>query len=48
MFRFENLEVWKRAGDLAMPLFELADELEAKKAVPFRGTIAGRCIVDPE
>lgn len=35
MFRFENLEIWKRAGDLAMPLFELADELEEKKRYRF-------------
>lgn len=35
MFRFENLEIWKRAGDIAMPLFELADDLENKKCHRF-------------
>jgi len=44
MFRFEHLEIWKREGDVAMPLFDLADELE-EKTLPLRRTIAGRCAV---
>ena len=34
-FRFEDLEVWRRAAQLTGPLFRLADALEAQKKYRF-------------
>lgn len=34
-FRFENMEIWQRAVDLSMPVFDIADELEAKRKYRF-------------
>ena len=30
-FRFQNLEIWKRAGDLALQLFKVADDFDARR-----------------
>ncbi len=35
VFRFENLEIWQRAADLDLPLFELADRLDSLKFFRF-------------
>ena len=35
MFRFENLEIWKRSIELTDRLFDLADALEAKHQYRF-------------
>lgn len=34
-FRFENMEVWQRAADVSMPLFDLAEALDARKYFRF-------------
>ena len=34
-FRFENMEVWQRAAELSMPLFDLAETLDARKYFRF-------------
>lgn len=40
-FRFENLEIWQRSVDLASDLFDIADELEAKKRYRFAEQLRG-------
>jgi len=35
MFRFEGLEIWKRAIEIAEKLLDIADELEARKLFRF-------------
>jgi len=35
VFRFENFEIWQRAADLDLPLFELADRLDRLKLFRF-------------
>ena len=35
MFRFENLEIWKKAIEIAEELLDIADQLEAKKLFRF-------------
>ena len=35
MFRFESLEIWQRAADLDLPLFELADQLDTLRLFRF-------------
>ena len=35
MFRFQDLEVWKRAADLSIPLFKLADQLDKSRKYRF-------------
>ena len=34
-FRFENLDIWKKAVEIAMKLFDIADELEKKHLYRF-------------
>ena len=34
-FRFENMEVWQRAAEVSMPLFDLAETLDARKYFRF-------------
>jgi four helix bundle protein len=34
-FRFENMEIWQRAADVSMPLFDLAEALDARKYFRF-------------
>jgi len=40
-FRFQNLEIWKEAIEIAMILFDIADELEAKKLWRFADQCRG-------
>ena len=40
-FRFEDLEIWKEAIRIAMELFDIADELEAKKLWRFADQTRG-------
>ncbi|NWF52052.1 MAG: four helix bundle protein [Nitrospirae bacterium] len=35
MFRFENLEIWKKSIEITKKLFDIADELERKKLYKF-------------
>ena len=41
MFRFENLEIWKRSIELAERLFDIADDLERKKLYRFADQLRG-------
>ena len=34
-FRFQDFEIWKRAADLSMTLFKVADELDRRKLYRF-------------
>jgi len=40
-FRFENLEIWQRAVEVARKLFRLADALEKRKLYRFADQIRG-------
>ena len=40
-FRFEKLDIWKRAIEIAMELFNIADELEKKHLYRFAEQIRG-------
>ena len=40
-FRFQNLEIWKEAIKIGMILFDIADELEAKKLWRFADQCRG-------
>ena len=40
-FRFENLEVWKRAIDIGKRLFGIANELEGKRLYRFAEQLRG-------
>ncbi|MEI9477283.1 MAG: four helix bundle protein [Deltaproteobacteria bacterium] len=40
-FRFENLEIWKRAVEIARKLFKIADSLETKKLYRFADQLRG-------
>jgi hypothetical protein len=40
-FRFENLEVWKRAIEIGMELFDIADYLEKKRLYRFAEQLRG-------
>lgn len=40
-FRFEDLEIWEIAIELADRLFDIADELERKKLYRFAGQLRG-------
>lgn len=40
-FRFENLEIWQRAVEVARKLFRLADELEKMKLYRFADQLRG-------
>ena len=40
-FRFEDLEIWKMAIDIANQLFDIADKLEAKKLYRFAEQLRG-------
>jgi len=40
-FRFEDLEIWKEAISIACKLFEIADEMEAKKLWRFADQLRG-------
>ncbi len=34
-FRFQTMQIWLRAADISMPLFDLADALDARKYFRF-------------
>jgi four helix bundle protein len=40
-FRFENLEVWKRAIEIGMELFDVANDLEKKRLYRFADQLRG-------
>lgn len=40
-FRFEDLEIWKEAVQIALILFDIADELESKKLFRFADQCRG-------
>jgi four helix bundle protein len=46
-FRFENLEIWQRAVEVARKLFRLADILEEKKLYRFADQLRGAGISMP-
>ncbi|MCB1132276.1 MAG: four helix bundle protein [Verrucomicrobiae bacterium] len=40
-FRFEDMEIWIRAVDLSMPVFDIADNLEERKRYRFSEQLRG-------
>ena len=46
-FRFEDLEIWKFSVEISIKLFELADDLEAKKRYRFAEQIRGSALSTP-
>lgn len=44
MFRFETLEVWKLAVEVAESIFDIADELENKKLFRFAEQLRGAAL----
>ncbi len=46
-FRFEDLEIWRLAIETADILFDLADELEAKRFVRFAEQLRGAALSAP-
>lgn len=44
MFRFENLEIWKRSIEIAEKLFDIANELEGKKLYKFAEQLRGAAL----
>jgi four helix bundle protein len=44
MFRFENLEIWKKSIEIAERLFDLADDLDRKKLFKFAGQLRGAAL----
>jgi len=47
MFRFEDLEIWKRAIEIAEKLLDIADELEAKRLLRFAEQLRGAALSMP-
>ncbi len=47
MFRFENLEIWKRSADVALRLFDVADKLEERKLFRFAEQLRGSALSTP-
>ncbi len=43
-FRFEDLEIWRMAIEVAEDLFDLADELDAKKLFRFAEQLRGAAL----
>lgn len=41
MFRFQDLDIWRKAIDIGEKLFDIADELEAKRLYRFADQIRG-------
>ena len=41
LFRFEDLQVWQRAADIAIPLCEIADRLEQQHRYRFAEQLRG-------
>ena len=46
-FRFEDLEIWRLAIEVADLLFDVADELEAKKLYRFAEQLRGAALSPP-
>jgi four helix bundle protein len=46
-FRFEDLEIWRMAIEVADALFDLADELEAKRFYRFAEQLRGAALSAP-
>ena len=46
-FRFQDLEIWKLAGDVANVLFDIADSLDRKKLFRFAEQLRGAGISMP-
>lgn len=44
MFRFENLEIWKKSIDIAGNLFDISDDLERKKLYKFAEQLRGAAL----
>jgi hypothetical protein len=40
-FRFENLEIWKKAINIGMELFDIADNIERRKLYRFAEQLRG-------
>jgi four helix bundle protein len=40
-FRFQELEIWKRAAVFSLPLFQLADRLETRRLFRFAEQLRG-------
>jgi four helix bundle protein len=40
-FRFQDLEIWQMAMEIAEELFDIADELEGKRLYRFAGQLRG-------
>lgn len=47
MFRFENLDIWKKSIEIAEKLFDIADELERKKLYKFAEQLRGAALSIP-
>ena len=41
MFRFQDLEIWKKASEIGDKLFDIADELEKKRLYRFAEQVRG-------
>jgi four helix bundle protein len=44
MFRFENLEIWKKSIEIAEKLFDISDDLERKKLYKFAEQLRGAAL----
>ncbi len=40
-FRFQNLEIWKKAVEIGMQLFDIADDLEKRRLYRFAEQLRG-------
>ena len=47
-FRFENLEIWKQSADVALKLFDVADDLEGRKLYRFAEQLRGSALSTPQ
>ncbi|MFZ6016237.1 MAG: hypothetical protein ACOYU0_01225 [Nitrospirota bacterium] len=46
MFRFENLEIWKKSIDITERLLDITDDLERKKLYKFAEQLRGAALFD--
>jgi four helix bundle protein len=46
-FRFEQLEIWKRAADVALKMFDIADDLADRKLYRFSEQLRGSALSAP-
>src|SRR3989337_221828 len=47
MFRFENLDIWKKSIEISEKLFDIADDLERKKLYKFAEQLRGAALSIP-